>query len=62
MSSIAADWAGVLINFCNLAVNVLRLLPGEEPVRRWFRQIFDQPTTGSGDAEMGQRGDFDEPW
>ncbi|KAK1252971.1 hypothetical protein MKX08_004158 [Trichoderma sp. CBMAI-0020] len=59
MSSIAADWTGVLINFCNLAVNVLRLL-GEEPVRRWFRQRSAQPTTGSGDTEMGQRGDLDE--
>ncbi|EHK43392.1 hypothetical protein TRIATDRAFT_85794 [Trichoderma atroviride IMI 206040] len=59
MSSVAADWTGVLINFCNLAVNVLRLL-GEEPVRRWFRQRSARPTTGSGDTEMGQRGDFDE--
>ncbi|KAM0512059.1 hypothetical protein ACHAPE_009303, partial [Trichoderma viride] len=60
MSSIAADWTSVLINFCNLAVNVLRLLPGEEPVRRWFRQLSARLTTGSGDTEMDQRGDFDE--
>lgn len=59
MSSTAADWSSVLINLCNLAVNILRLL-GEEPVRRWFRQPSARPTTGSGDIEMGQRGELGE--
>ncbi|UKZ85198.1 uncharacterized protein TrAFT101_001066 [Trichoderma asperellum] len=59
MSSTAADWTSVLIDLCNLAVNVLRLL-GEEPVRRWFRQRSATPTTGRGDTEMGQGGELEE--
>ncbi|PTB45633.1 hypothetical protein M441DRAFT_451918 [Trichoderma asperellum CBS 433.97] len=59
MSSTAVDWTSVLINLCNLAVNVLCLL-GEEPVRRWVRQRSATPTTGSGDTEMGQGGELEE--
>ncbi|KAL7899506.1 hypothetical protein HDV63DRAFT_403544 [Trichoderma sp. SZMC 28014] len=57
-SSSAADWIGLLINFGNLVVNVLRLL-GDEPVRRWFRQRAAR-LRGSGDTEMGQGSELDE--